>query len=54
MSCKKLVYGEQNQLSSASETVPYILCGRYRDSNHYGRPESRRFQTENNKSVITS
>nr|DAF45111.1 MAG TPA: hypothetical protein [Siphoviridae sp. ctCIv11] len=22
------------------------FCGRYRDSNLYGRPESRRFQTE--------
>lgn len=43
---EKLVYGAPNQLSTASETVPYTFCGRYRDSNLYGRPESRRFQTE--------
>jgi len=42
---EKLVYGVQNQLSSASETVPCISVEDI-DSNLYGRPESRRFQTE--------
>ena len=42
---EKLVYGVQNQLSSASETVPYISVEDI-DSNLYGCPESRRFQAE--------
>lgn len=49
---KKLVYGVQNQLSSASETVPCISVEDI-DSNLYGRPESRRFQTENIKIWIS-
>ena len=47
---KKLVYGVQNQLSSASETVPCISVEDI-DSNLYGRPESRRFSNREHKDM---
>lgn len=47
MLCEKLVYGAPNQLSTASETVPYTFCGRYIGIKPMGN-DSRRFQAELN------
>nr|DAW05723.1 MAG TPA: hypothetical protein [Caudoviricetes sp.] len=44
--CEKLVCGVPNQLSTASETVPYTFCGRYIGIKPM-RDDSRRFQTDN-------
>ena len=47
MLCEKLVCGAPNQLSTASETVPYTFCGRYIGIKPMGN-DSRRFQAELN------